>query len=95
MSLRDFVILDKIGKLTKYKNKSLINPVNFFWKLMRVNASPESFMIKDKDYSIVSCSPETLIDKRKNKITTKPIACTFKKKLLSNKNIALKSFVMF
>ncbi len=77
---------------TKYKNKSLINPINFFWKLMRVNSSPESFMIKDKDYSIVSCSPETLIDKRKNKIITKPIAGTFKKKLLSNKNIALKYF---
>ena len=77
---------------TKYKNKSLINHVNFFWKLMRVNSSPESFMIKDKDYSIVSCSPETLIDKKKNKIITKPIAGTFKKKLLSNKNIALKYF---
>ena len=77
---------------TKYKNKSVINPVNFFWKLMRVNSSPESFMIKDKDYSIVSCSPETLIDKKKNKIITKPIAGTFKKKLLSNKNIALRYF---
>ena len=77
---------------TKYKNKSLINPINFFWKLMRVNSSPESFMIKDKDYSIVSCSPETLIDKKKNKIITKPIAGTFKKKILSNKNIALKYF---
>ncbi len=30
---------------TKYKNKSQINPVNFFWKLMKVNSSPESFMI--------------------------------------------------
>ena len=59
---------------------------------MRVNSSPESFMIKDKDYSIVSCSPETLIDKKKNKIITKPIAGTFKKKLLSNKNIALRYF---
>ncbi len=77
---------------TKYKNKSLINPINFFWKLMRVNSSPESFMIKDKDYSIVSCSPETLIDKKKNKIITKPIAGTFKKKIQSNKNIALKYF---
>ncbi|WP_145597452.1 chorismate-binding protein [Candidatus Pelagibacter sp. FZCC0015] len=77
---------------TKYKNESLINPINFFWKLMRVNSSPESFMIKDKDYSIVSCSPETLIDKKKNKIITKPIAGTFKKKILSNKNIALKYF---
>ena len=59
---------------------------------MRVNASPESFMIKDKDYSIVSCSPETLIDKKKNKIITKPIAGTFKKKYSFNKNTALKYF---
>ena len=65
---------------TKYKNKSKINPINFFWKLMRVNAAPESFMIRDKNYSIVSCSPETLIDKSGNKIITKPIAGTLKKK---------------
>ncbi len=77
---------------TKYKNKSLINPVNFFWKLMKVNASPESFMIKDKDYSIVSCSPETLIDKRKNTIITKPIAGTLKKNYSINKSFALKYF---
>ena len=77
---------------TKYKNKSLINPINFFWKLMKVNASPESFMIKDKDYSIVSCSPETLIDKEKNTIITKPIAGTLKKNTSTNKLIALKYF---
>ena len=77
---------------TKYKNKSLINPINFFWKLMRVNSSPESFMIKDKDYSIVSCSPETLIDKTKNTIITKPIAGTLKKNSSINKLIALNYF---
>ncbi len=77
---------------TKYKNKSLINPINFFWKLMKVNASPEAFMIKDKDYSIVSCSPETLIDKKKNTIITKPIAGTLKKNFNTNKFIAHKFF---
>ena len=77
---------------TKYKNKSLINPINFFWKLMKVNASPESFMIKDKDYSIVSCSPETLIDKTKSTIITKPIAGTLKKNSSTNKLVALKYF---
>ena len=65
---------------TKYKNKSLINSVNFFWKLMKINSSPESFMIRDKDYSIVSCSPETLIERVGNNIVTKPIAGTLKKK---------------
>ncbi len=77
---------------TKYKNKSLINPINFFWKLMKVNSSPESFMMRDKDYSIVSCSPETLIDKTKNNIVTKPIAGTLKKNSSNNKRIALKYF---
>ena len=77
---------------TKYKNKSEINPVNFFWKLMKVNSSPESFMIRDKDYSIVSCSPETLIEKKGNKIITKPIAGTLKKRKFTNKRLALNFF---
>ena len=77
---------------TKYKNKSEINPVNFFWKLMKINSSPESFMIRDKDYSIVSCSPETLIDRKGDTIITKPIAGTLKKNKFYNKLKALKYF---
>ncbi len=77
---------------TKYKNKSTINPVNFFWKLMKINSSPESFMIKDKNFSIVSCSPETLIDRVGNKIITKPIAGTLKKNKKNSKIKALKFF---
>ena len=77
---------------TKYKNQSKINPINFFWKLMKVNSSPESFMIRDKDYSIVSCSPETLIEKKGNKIITKPIAGTLKKNNKLNKIKALNFF---
>ena len=77
---------------TKYKNTSTINPVNFFWKLMKLNASPESFMIRDKDFSIVSCSPETLINKKGKIIITKPIAGTLKKNYKLNKNKALKFF---
>jgi len=77
---------------TKYKNKSQINPVNFFWKLMKLNSSPESFMIRDKDFSIVSCSPETLIDKKGNSIITKPIAGTLRKNKKINKFKALNFF---
>ena len=77
---------------TKYKNKSTINPVNFFWKLMKLNSSPESFMIRDKDFSIVSCSPETLIEKKRKKIITKPIAGTLRKNNKLNKLKALKFF---
>ncbi len=77
---------------TKYKNRSTINPINFFWKLMKINSSPESFMIRDKNFSIVSCSPETLIDKKGNKIITKPIAGTLKKSKKINKKKALNFF---
>ena len=77
---------------TKYKNHSKINPINFFWKLMKVNAAPESFMIRDKNYSIVSCSPETLINRSGNKIITKPIAGTLKKNFRSNIKKALNFF---
>ena len=77
---------------TKYKNKSTINPVNFFWKLMKINSSPESLMIRDKNFSIVSCSPETLIDKKGYKIITKPIAGTLKKNKKINKIKALNFF---
>ena len=59
---------------------------------MKVNASPEAFMIRDKDYSIVSCSPETLIDKKGSRIVTKPIAGTLKKNKFTNKSTALKFF---
>ena len=82
----------QIKVCTKYKNKSQINPINFFWKLMKLNSSPESFMIRDKDFSIVSCSPETLIDKKGNNIITKPIAGTLRKNKNINKFKALNFF---
>ena len=82
----------QIKVCTKYKNESQINPVNFFWKLMKINSSPESFMIRDKNFSIVSCSPETLIDKKGNKIITKPIAGTLRKNKKINKLKALNFF---
>ena len=82
----------QIKVCTKYKNKSQINPINFFWKLMKINSSPEAFMIRDKDFSIVSCSPETLIDKKGNSIITKPIAGTLRKNKNVNKFKALNFF---
>ena len=59
---------------------------------MKVNSSPESFMIRDSDFSIVSCSPETLIEKKGNKIITKPIAGTLRKNSRINKFKALNFF---
>ena len=77
---------------TKYKNKSTIDPLDFFCRLAKTNLAPEAFMIKDKNFSIISCSPENLITKKNNFITTKPIAGTLKKTKKLNKNKALTFF---
>ncbi len=77
---------------TKYKTKSKIDPLDFFCRLSKTNLAPEAFMIRDKDYSIISCSPENLITKKGSIITTKPIAGTVKKNKKMNKAKALKYF---
>ena len=77
---------------TKYKTKSRINPLDFFTRLSKTNLAPEAFMIKDKNYSIISCSPENLITKKGSKISTKPIAGTVKKTKSLNKIKALNYF---
>jgi para-aminobenzoate synthetase component 1 len=77
---------------TKYKNKSSIDPLDFFCRLAKTNLAPEAFMIKDKNFSIISCSPENLITKKGLSISTKPIAGTLRKNNKLNKSKALKFF---
>jgi len=77
---------------TKYKKRSKINPLDFFNRLSKSNLAPEAFMIKDNDYSIISCSPENLITKKGSLITTKPIAGTVKKNKSMDKTSALNYF---
>ena len=77
---------------TKYKNKSLIDPLDFFCRLTKSNLAPEAFMIKDKNFSIISCSPENLITKNGLNISTKPIAGTLRKTKNFNKHKALSFF---
>ena len=77
---------------TKYKMKSKVDPLDLFCRLSHTNLAPEAFMIKDKDYSVISCSPENLITKTGTTITTKPIAGTVKKSRSMTKKKALKYF---
>ena len=77
---------------TKYKNKSTIDPLDFFCRLSETNLAPEAFMLKDKNFSIISCSPENLITKKGSFISTKPIAGTLRKNKKINKIKALSFF---
>ena len=77
---------------TKYKTYSKIDPLDFFCRLSETNLAPEAFLIRDSNYSIISCSPENLITKKGSLISTKPIAGTVKKNKNMNKNKALEYF---
>tara|TARA_B100001121_G_scaffold293823_1_gene296764 strand:+ start:2382 stop:3539 length:1158 start_codon:yes stop_codon:yes gene_type:complete len=77
---------------TKYKTSLKIDPLDFFCRLSRTNLAPEAFLIRDNNYSIISCSPENLITKKGSLISTKPIAGTVRKNKNMNKNKALKYF---
>ena len=37
-------------------------------RLSKTNLAPEAFLIKDKNYSVISCSPENLITKKGDKL---------------------------
>ena len=77
---------------TKYKTYSKIDPLDFFCRLSETNLAPEAFLIRDSNYSIISCSPENLITKKGSLISTKPIAGTVRKNKNMNKNKALEYF---
>jgi para-aminobenzoate synthetase component 1 len=77
---------------TKYKTKSKIDSLDYFVKLSNSNLAPEAFMIRDKNYSIISCSPENLLTKKGSIVSTNPIAGTVKKTKIMNKSKALKYF---
>ena len=77
---------------TKYKTRAKINPLDFFSRLSKTNLAPEAFMIRDSNYSIISCSPENLITKKGKDISTKPIAGTVKKTKSLSKFKALEYF---
>ncbi len=77
---------------TKYKTSLKIDPLDFFCRLSRTNLAPEAFLIRDNNYSIISCSPENLITKKGSLISTKPIAGTVRKNKNMNKNKALMYF---
>ena len=77
---------------TKYKSKSYIDSLDFFCRLSKTNLAPEAFLIKDKNFSIISCSPENLITKKGSFISTKPIAGTLRKTKNINKSKASSFF---
>lgn len=56
-----------------------IDPILAFAKLNLANPAPESFMLQTSRFSLVSCSPEIVIKRKGNRITTRPIGGTYER----------------
>jgi para-aminobenzoate synthetase component 1 len=64
----------------RHEARISIDPIDAFRRLHAANPSPEAFLIRQPDFTIVSCSPETVIDKTGEKIVTRPIGGTHERR---------------
>ena len=60
----------------RYDTSSPMLPWTAFQKLAKANPAPEAFAMVWDDFSLISCSPETVIHKTGDNILTKPIGGT-------------------
>lgn len=63
----------------RFEAESKVDPLRAFAKLHQANPAPESFLLQTPDFSLVSCSPEVVIDKIGQRITTRPIGGTYER----------------
>ena len=64
----------------RHEARISIDPIDAFRRLHAANPSPEAFLVRQPDFAIVSCSPETVIDKTGEKIVTRPIGGTHERR---------------
>ena len=60
----------------RYSGAGTIPPIISFGNLLETNPAPEAFVLKWDDFSLVSCSPETILKKTGNRLVTRPIGGT-------------------
>jgi para-aminobenzoate synthetase component 1 len=61
----------------RFEAKAQIDPLLAFAKLSKTNPAPEAFLLQTPRFSIISCSPEVVIDQSGDTISTRPIGGTY------------------
>lgn len=77
----------------RYEAEAKINPLRAFIKLHHSNPAPESFLLTTADFSIVSCSPEVVIDKQGEQIFTRPIGGTYERNSSHSESSVIERFL--
>jgi anthranilate/para-aminobenzoate synthase component I len=63
----------------RHEAKANVDPLLAFAKLNLANPAPEAFLLQTEEFSIVSCSPEIVIQKNGSHIQTRPIGGTYER----------------
>jgi para-aminobenzoate synthetase component I len=77
----------------RFEAQAEIEPIIAFERLCLANPAPEAFLLLTEDFSILSCSPETVIERKEDHITTRPIGGTYQRKDTSSDGSVIESFL--
>jgi anthranilate/para-aminobenzoate synthase component I len=77
----------------RFETETCIDPLLAFRRLEATNPSPESFLLQTDEFSIVSCSPESVLSKKGNHLVTRPIGGTYERRPEESSGETIDSFL--
>ena len=77
----------------RFEANAQIDPLLAYAKLSRANPAPEAFLLKTPEFSIVSCSPEVVVQKTGEEIVTRPIGGTYARELNASDHSVIEQFL--
>ena len=77
----------------RFEAQAEIDPILAFERLCLANPAPEAFLLLTENFSILSCSPETVIARKGDRITTRPIGGTYQRRTRSSDGSVIESFL--
>lgn len=77
----------------RFQAEARIDPLLAFAKLSTANPSPEAFLLQTPSFSLVSCSPEVVIEKTGSTIFTRPIGGTYARESMQSEKSLIERFL--
>lgn len=77
----------------RFEGRSQACPLETFVKLRHSNPAPEAFLLQTPEFAIISCSPEVVIEKKGNRVTTRPIGGTYQRKNTAQDGSVIECFL--
>ena len=77
----------------RFEGSTQACPLDTFLNLRLSNPAPEAFLLQTKEFAIISCSPEVVIEKNGSHIVTRPIGGTYQRKNTAQDGSVIECFL--